>query len=209
MKLIDKSVIRQQLEAIQLMSSSFYSVRSYVDLCSNALLFALNDLYVPDSDPSDYMDLDGGGGDLLRYYVSLQLKDDYHFGSHNMIVNTCLPSDNWRVEERGGPVECPRFVLSDESVGLDQDAANRILNSEWNRLVKEGSGSYKFISHSNLDIVDLTCIISGLLGCQTVVRPYKYLLLRDGNEEYIHYHTLKNSFHTEMEIMLRGMQILD
>jgi len=209
MDIIDKSVIRQQLEKSQLMASTFFTVRSYVDICSNALLFALNDLYIPDSEPSAYMDLDGGGGELLRYYISLQLKDEYHYGSHNMVVNTCLPADNWRGEERGGGVGDPRFVLTDESVGLDQEAVNKILNKEWSILCEKGHGSYHFIYHNNLDIFDLTTILSRILGCKPVIRPYKYLLLKDGNVEYIHYDTLKKSFHTELEIMLRGMRVLE
>lgn len=208
MKTIDKSETRHQLEAVWLMASSFYSVRSYIDLCSNALLYTLNDLYVPDSDPSDYMDLAGGGGDLLRHYIRNQLKDDYHYGSHNIIINTCLPADNWRAEERGGPIEGGKYVIADDSVSVDIELLDGILNEEWLTLVKKGVNSYHFINHNNLDILDLTTIISLELRCQTAVRPYKYLLLMDGNGEYIHYNTIKTSFHTEMEIMLRGMGIL-
>lgn len=186
------------------------SILNFVDMCSSAMLSII------DGDECAYDDgfimVDGKFRDMFEFYLTSGFNSSYVFGKHNVIVNTCMPSCNWRKVQRGEPLEHGRYFITENGSSMisDIEGVNKLLDYSWSRLSRTVNmkRKFKFMQMHELDGFDLISLIEEILDVHFSLTPYHYYLIGDANIEYAHYRDIPEYLKTEVTIELRRHGLL-
>lgn len=188
-------------------------VIDFVNLVSNCLLSIIDGLEEPilDTNGRVYIDLTNEANkEKLSYLISSYLKTELQFGYMCIIVNTCPPNNNWRQQQEQftHKLTSNRYLLNDNTVSLNYDKLNIILNENWNVLLKNKNKSYILLENESLDLIDLNVILSKLLHVEVQPRPNYYILI-DANQEYFpHDSFIPNYLIEQIETVLRENELI-
>jgi len=184
---------------------------NYVDICSNALLSIIDNdnIEIIKTDDVYNINIDNDTKTLLKFYIESYCNNNYHYGKHNIIINTCRPYDNIRRDERGSAIKSTKYTLSEpDNFSIDKQKLEVFLDSCWSKLSKN-LDKFVWISHDRLDVFDITCIIKDCLEPNPIlINPTHYFFLRDSNNDYTHFNNLTSNFKTDIEILLRNSRII-
>jgi len=189
------------------------NILNYTDICSNALLS------IVDNDDSDITKNDFGEYEIeisrkfissLFFYTKSLCYHYSQFGKNTIVVKSCVPSNNWRQDERGSPIKQWQYLLTDyESFKADMKTLDHALDQNWKRL-KGRVKDHLYVENFEIDYIDWITIIKNfnIGGDFLTIHPTQYYFLRDANSDYTHMHNIPDRIKTSAEIVLKREQLI-
>jgi len=168
----------------------YINLINFADLCSNAFLKIIDDVYNKSYFLQDGIVVDMSdtrNKKLLTYLIEEDLKSQYNYGKVRILINTCKPWNNWRKEARGAAVKANKFTVLDDSILVDTLRLEKAIESTWNTY--KNNSLCHTIESIQMDTFDISTLITNMLG-SPFISQYKadYLILQDSN--YLYDHTL-------------------
>lgn len=187
-----------------------YQIVSYIDIVSTALLAILDneETTLNELQTGYEIVIDKDFKPILSYHIKNLCKGQYHYGIKNLLIDSCLPSSNWRQVERGSYVKSTKHILKDDSVFiLDLHKFNKIATQIFKKQKQELPEFY-YLSNDKIDFYDIVEIVNQL--CENVVViPQFYHILIDANIGYNHTAKPPAYISLEIENMLRKLKLVN
>lgn len=174
-----------------------------------------NDLYV-DSDEKMVLNFNGKAKEILESLLIRNINNAAFYGKENIIVNTCIPKDNWRTIEQIVQKVGQKYIVTDESIYIDNIKMNMFFDNFFKRAENSNnffnrksnsimlSSNIKFISFKSIDIYDAFRMINNILSNFGYIRKddFNYNLIKDGNNVFMHGTSFVSELLDEVRLML-------
>ena len=186
-----------------------FNVINFIDISSKSLLSIVDNDECHKRD--DMIVVDKDFKDMFMFYCDTHLKASHKFGASNIVINTCIPSCNWRREERGEPLEGSRYCLTENGENIFDKVGriDKLLDYAWQRISRStiSRSRFIFIQMLNLDTCDITIMLEKMYDFKTKHSPYFFYLISDTNMDYVHYPDIPDYLYTELGIALKKFNL--
>ena len=188
------------------------NLANYINICSNAVLSAVDNetVELKDVDGIYHITVNKQLKEVLYFNIKSLCKGYYQFGANNIIINSCIPCNNWRTtcEENIENISNYKYVLTHSEVFyINEQPFHEMLESIWKALWKD-LHKFIFLDHPKLDCFDLNMIIHKKITDNITVHPNNYYFLTDPNNEFLHDDDVPRWIQTDIEIEMRKNKLI-
>ena len=141
-----------------------------------------------------------------------KINDMAYYGAVNIVVDTCIPRDNWRkIEQIVNTEDSFKYEIADDSISVDVLKMNQFFNALFSKLEKKML-KLKFIKFKMLDQKDAVHMMSNELSrigsiIQSEERHFSNLI-QDGNHVYLHQGGIRRELFEDSRLQLVNKGIL-
>lgn len=180
-----------------------------------------NSQYVLDSKGRIILNLNPKTRDLLETLLISNINNSIYYNKVNIIVNTCLPKDNWHNIEQIIDKPGQKYIVIDDSIYVDTIKMNMFFDNFFKKIEKNNifgnkrtsialSNNVKFICFKSIDIYDTFYIVNSILSNFGIIKKdnFNYNLIRDGNNDFMHGTSFVSELYDEVRLMLMNKGII-
>lgn len=149
---------------------------------------------------------------FLESLIIDKINDMAYYNAVNIVVDTCVPKDNWRrIEQIVDASKAFKYAVADDSMSIDALKLNQFFSSLFVKLSKK-LVQYKFIRFNAIDLKDAVNLMSRSLSkIGSIIQAeesYFGNLIQDGNHVYLHSGDLRRELFEDSRLLLVNKGIL-